>query len=281
MRRRRVALFLGVAGLVCAGLPPSALADGSTSPQPSASISPEPSSGSPTPATTGTADYETIKREIAYVVHNADGTVSLVYVLTPDPGLELVLPPDGVLDPYPLDVAPPSVAPTSVPGDSGCSYGSARGETPTGCPPIHWARSNTTHAYWYVEDHTGAAWPVYSAQITWNKSCCVGAYYAGTRCSSSYHCVPAYEGYYGAGFLGATSISYDTSHHIVSVKIYYNDSYSLTRSQHLHVTCQEQGHAMGLGHSVSSTSCMNDQTLTPTVPNSDDYGELQYEIYTH
>lgn len=72
--------------------------------------------------------------------------------------------------------------------------------------------------------------------------------------------------------------------HIASAYIDYNDDGTLTAAEHRQVTCQEQGHAMGMGHNSSTGSCMYGTVLptgTPQVPDSDDYGELQYQIYNH
>lgn len=147
----------------------------------------------------------------------------------------------------------------------------------------HWQRTNTVHAYMFVEDFTGPNWPVYSAQITWNQSCCVGAYYASPN-TCSFHCVPAYEGYYGGtGWVALTSYSFDSSGHFTSAMIQYNDSYSLTYSQRLQTTCQEQGHALGLDHTPSDTSSCMYPTVPggSTTPNGHDYWTLANQIYNH
>lgn len=146
----------------------------------------------------------------------------------------------------------------------------------------HWERFNTTVAYMYVEDYTGPNWPVYSAQITWNQSSNVGAYYASPN-TCSFHCVPAYEGYYGGtGWLGLTSYSFSNGH-FTSVTIQYNDSYALSYNDRLQVACQEQGHALGLDHTPNDhSSCM--YPTAPggtTTPNGHDYWTLANQIYNH
>lgn len=231
------------------------------------------------------------------VIAHADGSVTYAFATLPPVDASLSPPNSGVGDPSPVpdDVTTGVGSPNSVPPPGGgCDFGTATGivNSNTGtCPPLHWERFHTTHAYWYIEDHTGSAWPVYASQIEWNKSCCVGAYYAGTACSSSFHCVKAYEGKYSQPcgsapkWTGCTYVTSEsnTTNHISSVYIQYNDLYTITGGEHRQVACQEQGHAMGMGHNSSLSSCMFGTTRTDasTVPSGDDFGELQYEIYNH
>jgi len=171
---------------------------------------------------------------------------------------------------------------TSPDSGSCFTYGTAHGlQPPTTCPPPHWERFNTTNAYMYVEDYTSSAWPVYAAQIKWNESCCVGAYYASAG-NCSFHCVPAHDANYGnTGWDGLFTYNYDSNHHFTSGSIKYNDYYTETYNQHLTDTCHEQGHALGLGHNTNTNSCLYASGFHSTVPDGDDYGELQYKIYNH
>ena len=75
----------------------------------------------------------------------------------------------------------------------------------------------------------------------------------------------------------------NSTNHISSVYIDYNDRYALSASEHRQVACQEQGHAMGMGHNSSLSSCMYAYSGSgaSTTPNGDDFGELQYSIYNH
>jgi hypothetical protein len=186
----------------------------------------------------------------------------------------------GTLETDPAPVLGSPVTP-DVNAASSCTYGTATG---LGCPSAHWERFTTVHAYMYLEDHTGTAWPVYASQIEWNKSCCVGAYYAGTQCKSSFHCVKVTEGHFGAtGWVRLTTYTVDSNHHFISVKIQYSDSYSMTAAQHRQTTCHEQGHALGLGHNGSTASCLYYAILSsaPKYPTSDDFNMLKYRIYNH
>jgi hypothetical protein len=226
--------------------------------------------------------------DVAFELVNPDGSGAIAYAHVPPADIALLAAPAGGYDAAPrLGRAATAVATSTaeLPGSgttSGCTYGTARGLTPIGCPPLHWERFTTTHAYMYIEDHTGSAWPVYAAQINWNKSCCVGAYYAGTACPSTFHCVKVTEGSFGAtGWDGLTTYNWDSNHHFTTVKIQYNDSYSETYNQHWTDTCHEQGHALGLDHNTSTASCLYASGWNSHLPTSDDYSELQYKIYNH
>ena len=163
-------------------------------------------------------------------------------------------------------------------------YGNARAEVARDgmCPPLHWARNNATTAYAVVEDHTGSRWSVYSGAIYWAGNARFNVTYTRS-CSSSYHCVKVYEGNYGAtGWLGITRITYDGYHHMTSVQIQFNNSYSTTAAQRAQAACHEQGHAFGLGHNVSNASCMyGTATGNSSSGTSDDMNQLTYNTYDH
>jgi hypothetical protein len=162
-------------------------------------------------------------------------------------------------------------------------YGNARGmKAKDGvCPPLHWNRGGSATTYIRIEDHTGSAWPVHTAANYWTGSARVDMLYT-TACPSSYHCVKVYEGRYGAtGWVGLTKVTYDGYHHITNVSIQYNDSYTMTAAQHLTTTCHEQGHALGLEHNLSTSSCLYYRVGSATTGTSDDMNELYYNMYDH
>jgi hypothetical protein len=227
-----------------------------------------------------------------FVLKHPDGSFEIQLVSPAPAGTPEVPPPSGVLDAGPvMGTAVGALATVPPGGDGGCaSYGFARGELANDgtCPVLHWERFSTSVAYMYIEDHTSAKWPVYASQIEWNKSCCVGAYYAGSQCPSTVHCVKAVEGYYGTAapynWFGYTRWTYDANHHFVSVDIRYNNSYALNATQIRHTTCMEQGHALGLDHEAAKTSCMYNPinaTDNLKLPSADDYNMLKYKIYNH
>src|SRR5258708_517961 len=281
-----------------------AYADDHSGPTSSPSIQPETSATTPSGFATGQAslayDAGTATGEVLSVIRHSDGTVTYAFATLAPAGAAQVLAANGRFTPQDVPAAitegQVSVVPNVIPGSGGgCDWGTATGwinpNTNT-CPPLHWERFNTTVAYWYVEDHTGAAWPVTASQNKWNQSPYVGAYYT-TKCSSSFHCVPAHEGHYTFSCGGVSSSRWtgctfvtpenNSTNHIASAYIDYNDNISLTTGEHRQVTCQEQGHTMGMGHNSSTDSCMYQYTSTSasTTPDSYDYGELQYQIYNH
>lgn len=152
---------------------------------------------------------------------------------------------------------------------------------------LHWERFGYNNAYYYVEDFTGADWPVYASQVWWNYSANVGAYYASPgNCPST--CVPAYEGYYGTGFYaGYFQWNVDGNGHFIAdgvTQILYNNSYNLTSGQRRSLTCQEQGHALGLDHrNETIESCMwQDVGYYPSnYPDDHDYYTVDNVIYNH
>lgn len=197
-------LFASVLVSVLAQTASTAFADDATGPTASRAIPPESATMRPTPPAgqpTVGAVAGTGLKEVVSTIRHANGTVTYAYaVLFPSDSVQVpTLPGDVTSTDIPQSILNGTVSPTPdfVPSPGGgCDYGTATGfiNPNTGsCPPMHWERFNTTVAYWYLEDHTGSAWPAYASQVQWNKSCCVGAYYAGTKCSSSFHCVPAHE----------------------------------------------------------------------------------------
>lgn len=89
------------------------------------------------------------------------------------------------------------------------------------------------------------------------------------------------------GWLGLASINIDVNGHIVRGTAKMNDSYSWywTPEEKNHVTCQEIGHVLGLGHTsedgTSQSTCM-DYSSDPNSqwPNQHDYAQLE-AIYNH
>lgn len=58
---------------------------------------------------------------------------------------------------------------------------------------------------------------------------------------------------------------------ITAASVQLNDYYSLTYSEHRNVSCHETGHAIGLGHNTSTSSCMHESDVSSRYPNQDDY----------
>jgi hypothetical protein len=231
--------------------------------------------------------------------------------------IDFLAPPD---DATPLDTAPDPNAPigepdasidldTSAPdlpdvtGPSCSSWGTARWlntKPPAGasntngypygtlnCPPDHWYKG-----YYYIDDHTGSAWPVHNYTSYWSNN--VNGLTVGYGCPSSTHCVKVVEGRYGtyyydsqgvkhARWLGLTSYTVDGHNRFVSVGVRFNDSWdfgtknTVVRSE---ATCHELGHTAGLGHETKNVSCMNPVSDgTHTSGSSDDLNQLGVHTY--
>lgn len=144
----------------------------------------------------------------------------------------------------------------------------------------HWGQASGLHLIDFVNSSSG--WGADSAAATWN--CCTTHenVISQNPCASGYHCVPVHDANYGNnGWLGLTTINYDPStSHINTASIQFNDYYNPTATARQHTSCQEEGHAQGLAHLNTASSCMNDTTLTYTSPVQHDYDELN-TIYNH
>lgn len=141
----------------------------------------------------------------------------------------------------------------------------------TGCDPVQATPDSppkpSTPIVVYVEDHTGAAWPVRAAVAQWD---------AGTRtsvrygpCQRAVKCVKVVETYDDdTDQVGRTNRG----------KIRLNNFYAsiLTPSERLTTTCHELGHALGLDHSRTQDSCMFRyvDAPTPSAPHPRDKTEV-------
>jgi len=141
----------------------------------------------------------------------------------------------------------------------------------------HWSNAApqlTSKAQVYIEDYTGANWPVINAVSKWDNQSYILVYYksAGTCNHGLVHCVHAVE-YYSStdGRYGHTNLIIDSSRHLKhgthsnpesGVVIHFNNYYvpRTTTAQRRKVTCHEVGHSLGLMESHRDDSCM-DQDL--------------------
>jgi hypothetical protein len=152
--------------------------------------------------------------------------------------------------------------------------------------PWHIDRQGTSLAQVYFIDGTGPAWPVSASTSKWNESTRVKSYYlrSGSSCPH-YLCASVYEVNYDSGYIGYTTVNYNTTTgHLNWAYINLNNYYPVDAAAHRHTACQEEGHVLGLDHQYPApgapTTCMDDSRLDTQLPNNHDYYQLTL-IYNH
>jgi hypothetical protein len=161
-----------------------------------------------------------------------------------------------------------------------CRWGTA---TTLACPQVHWARNGYGHPQIYFVDHTSSAWPVSAAVPVWNEARGVDSWYRWANCPyvRGTHCVGVYNNNYGdTGWAGLTTIEWDSGRNILDgrVTVYLNDYYPMSGASRRKTTCQQLGHALGMGNNSSANSCLVTGNYTPSRPNGDDFA-LIADIY--
>ena len=158
-----------------------------------------------------------------------------------------------------------------------CSYVTA---TSFACPNVHWTNSGFAHPSIIFDDMTSVAWPVAASTYEWNTAQGIDSYYHQNSCGTpGTHCVTLVDANYGnTGWAGLTTLTPDSNHNIVSASIQLNDSGYYNAYGYRQVACHEMGHALGLGHNVVVTSCLNknnQNSSSAEFPNGDDFSLLQ------
>ena len=164
----------------------------------------------------------------------------------------------------------------------------------------HWGGDADPRALSIVDNMT-PDWDVYRevAHADWDASAVIAltdvtgddSNGARKRCKTQNGVLVVCNAAYGFnGWLGVAQIWVDPSNgHIAKALAKVNDSYfDLSTyddpSAKLHVTCQEVGHVLGLGHQHDEASCMDDANglFDPAFahPGTHDYEQLE-QIYAH
>lgn len=172
-----------------------------------------------------------------------------------------------------------------------CYYGTAYALNGGQCPAAQWKTSGRARPLVHFNDHSSSAWPVMAAGAKWNESCCVDVTVGFGYCSSAtgQHCVHVWSDTYGRTnsdgtpkWVGLTTWSLDSQRYFVenSMSVQLNDSYNdYSAAQHRNTACHELGHAIGVGHNASKSSCVYPSVTSQQYPSSDDFYLLSNIIY--
>jgi len=153
------------------------------------------------------------------------------------------------------------------------------------CPPIRWTWSGYDDPQVYFRDHTPNGWPVREAVASWNKAIGVDSYWTISSCpGGSRHCVDVWADDYGpTGWSGSTTYTITFGRNFVdgSVRSKLNDWYATSTADRRTSACHEIGHALGVGHNMSRSSCMygTDSSNDPQQPHRSDFDLLRRVIY--
>ncbi|HKD96769.1 MAG TPA: matrixin family metalloprotease [Micromonosporaceae bacterium] len=170
-----------------------------------------------------------------------------------------------------------------------CFHGTAFAMKDGICPPKTWTYQGHPRPIVYFRDYTGVSWPVQAAVQTWNTSVAIDSHWIASevQCPSNTHCVPVMDGAHGksgnwANACALTSVRWDSANHYVdgAIAVNFNDSYGTdVCGTHRSTACHELGHALGLSHNTSKTSCLYPNGPAADTPNSDDFWVLANMSY--
>lgn len=278
--RRPFSLFaIAVAAAVAATAVPTGAAAGPGQPAGSG-----PSAGAASAATAATRSAAAEPDGHVLARRTKPGGVTSVAIYDPAPGvtadqLYAILRAQGV--PGLVDPSAPQTLDSYQ-----CYYGTAFALEGGKCPPIRWRWNGFSDPQVYFRDHTPTQWPVSASVSKWHEAVGIDSYWisGGSSCpGGGRHCVNVYSGNYGAGWRGRAVYSYDSSRYFIdgSVRVELNNYYSSSADNRGN-TCHQLGHALGVDHNASTSSCMYGSSISgtdPQYPNSSDYNLLRYVIY--
>jgi hypothetical protein len=183
-----------------------------------------------------------------------------------------------------------AISPMAAPPEPVCTIGYA---TSLACPsnvgPVRWARNGFTNPQIVFRDYSSSAWPVGTVVSKWNQASNIAASWSTSSCPATpKHCVKVYSANYGsdADWTGSTSWLWDgntSTRYLVdgSVTIKLNDYWVSDAGDRREVVCHEVGHAIGLGHNQTKSSCLwyAFQNGASQYPHADDYKIIDTFIY--
>jgi hypothetical protein len=161
-----------------------------------------------------------------------------------------------------------------------CKNGTARTWPSTATCFVKWSKNGAARPVIDFVDYSGTDWPVGRAVTEWNKTSGIDSIYrtAGAGCDGApAHCVNVYSGNYGrTGWVGLATRTLNaaqTYHKKVSVK--FNTYYTSNAAQRWNVACHELGHALGLHHNLSTSSCLYYKQSAVKYPTGQDRALLE------
>lgn len=149
--------------------------------------------------------------------------------------------------------------------------------------------------YVNIVDHTGPAWPVYAAALTWDRADRLDVDYRGDTCGGRAHCVgidaydvdfscPERNGRTVLIWNGNTGHISEETHVRLNRNCVNNHSYRELRV----ITCHEEGHVIGLNEEfeerLKDETCMTTGTalaFTEETPRAHDFDILDRRLHGH
>lgn len=123
----------------------------------------------------------------------------------------------------------------------------------------------------YVEDSTGARWPVGSTAAMWSRGTDVSLRYA--RCRTDAPCIRVTESRWpirGGGTASYATTTRNKAAGRTRATIKLNNNPGLSRRERRAVVCRELGRALGLSYNSGASSCVSRSAQAPARPTDAD-----------
>jgi Matrixin len=166
------------------------------------------------------------------------------------------------------------------PGEDCSGYGTSTFLTTssTYCTPLRWPKFGAAEADVTVADYTPAAWPVKASANEWSTVDGINLWWR-TSCVGGMGCIQVDNVWTSEAWHGSTTTGYNSDGYITYSYIQVNDRFSGVENRS--TTCHELGHAIGLDHNSSTSSCMYGYSIGGgnKYPTADDRNTLRYINY--